>query len=301
MPRNIMIGTAFATFNAFMLAAMGLFAKMLSVHFGPIEVTFWRNSASLIFLLIWFLIIRQSGFWKTNRPYAHLFRSFIGTCGIILGMWTLALLPLAETSILLFTSPLFTVLLSAFILKEQVGPYRYAAVAMGFLGVAITAAPSDSFPLLGLIAGLGWGFFSGTVDVTLRWMGDTEKSGTTVFYFLLLSMLATGLYWPFSATPITNIALDTVLSITGIIAALGLTGTLALLAKTQSYRLAEASLIAPIMYTMLIWSIGFDYLIWDRIPGWNVFAGATLIIAANMVIILRERRAKKHSTQGTSR
>ncbi len=300
MKDNTLIAAGFATFNAAMLGGMSLFAKLLAQYFDPIEVTFWRNIASIILLLIWLFAIRNFIFYKTSRPWAHLFRSFIGTIGIALGMWTVSILTLAETTILLFTSPLFTVLLSALILKEKIGVFRFSAVLVGFIGVAIAANPADmSIPLIGLAAGLGWGFMSGSVDVTLRWMGKTEKSITTTFYFLLFGTLSTALFWPFSQTPITAISIDKAWVVTGIICGLGATGTLALLAKTQSYRIGEASIIAPIMYTMLIWSVLFDYLFWDRIPEWNVIAGATLIIAANLFIIYREHKLKKPPEQCT--
>ncbi len=292
---HIIWGAAFAILNAAMLGGMSLFAKLLGQYFDPIEVTFWRNITSVILLLIWLLTIRDFTFYKTQRPWAHLFRGAIGTIGIVLGMYTVSVLSLAETTVLLFTSPLFTVLLSTPFLKERVGPYRYGAVVVGFLGVAIIAWPIGSIPMIALAAGLGWGFFSGSVDVVLRWMGSTEKSMTTVFYFMVFGTLSTGLFWPFSKTPITVIPINDAWIVAGVILGLGITGTLALLAKTQSYRLGEASFIAPIMYTMLIWSIIFDYLIWSRIPGWNVLAGAALIVAANLFIIYREHKRKTPS------
>lgn len=288
-PKDHLLGAiAFASLNAAMMGGMSLSAKILSEYFDPIEVTFWRNSMSLILLLAFLFALKNITFYKTNRPYAHLFRSAIGTIGIALGMWTVSILSLAETTVLLFTSPLFTVLLSGPILGERVGLYRYGAVFVGFMGVAIVAGPVGGLPLLGLIAGLGWGFTSGAVDVILRWLGSTENSKTTVFYFLLFGTISCGLYWPFSNTPITGIDPQSISLVAIIIGFLGLTGGIGLLAKTQSYRLGEASLISPIMYTMLIWSVLFDYLFWQRIPSWNVFAGGGVIIAANLFILRRE-------------
>lgn len=301
MKDNTLLAAAFAAFNAAMLGGMSLFAKLLSQYFDPIEVTFWRNIASIILLLAWLFATRNIIFYKTARPRVHLFRSFIGTIGIALGMWTVSLLTLAQTTLLLFTSPLFTVLLSALFLREKIGIYRISAVIIGFIGVAIAANPANmTIPIIGLAAGLGWGLMSGSVDVTLRWMGKTENSITTTFYFLLFGTLATALFWPFSQTPITDVPIEKAWIVAGIIIGLGATGTLALLSKTQSYRLGEASIIAPIMYTMLIWSVLFDYLIWNRTPEWNVIIGATIIIAANLFIIYREHKLKKSPEQCTT-
>ena len=292
---NALLAIAFAALNAFMLGGMSLSAKWLGEYFGAIEVTFWRNLASLILLGAWFLFIQNRDFFKTSRPWAHVFRSAIGTVGIALGMYTVSVLSLAETTVLLFTSPLFTVLLSVVFLKERVGIYRMLAVIIGFIGVAITALPGimDSaalFPVLGLAAGIGWGFCSGSVDAVLRWMGTTENTYTTVFYFLLFGTISCGLYWPFSANSIDFTQQNDAVTILGIITLLGFTGTSALLAKTQSYRLGEASMVAPIMYTMLIWSVAFDYIFWGRTPTWNVILGAIIIVAANLFIMYRENK-----------
>jgi drug/metabolite transporter (DMT)-like permease len=304
LKQNNIAGIGFAVINACMLGGMSLSAKWLGEYFDAIEVTFWRNLASVILLMAWLLAIRNLGIFKTKRPYAHLFRSAIGTVGIALGMYTVSKLSLAETTVLLFTSPLFTVIMSMMFLKEKVGVQRISAVVIGFIGVAIIALPgildsNNLFPMIALATGLGWGFFSGAVDATLRWMGSTENTYTTTMYFLIFGTIACGLYWPFSATPIDSVPTNSWPTVLGIIALLGFTGTTALLSKTQSYRLGEASVIAPIMYTMLIWSAIFDYIFWTRTPGWNVILGATIIVGANLFILHREHvKSKVRETAG---
>lgn len=302
---NTLLAIGFALLNAFMLAGMSLSAKWLGEYFDAIEVTFWRNLASLIMLLVLFAFIGNKDFYKTKRPWAHIFRSAIGTAGIALGMYTVSVISLAETTVLLFTSPLFTLILSIIFLKESIGVFRAGAIIVGFIGVAITAFPGitdvqNPFPILGLAAGIGWGFLSGSVDVVLRWMGKTENTYTTVFYFMFLGSIACGIYWPFSATLIDSIEKNSIITVIGIISLLGFTGVTALLAKTQSFRLGEASLIAPIMYTMIIWSVLFDYIFWERTPTWNVVLGATIIVAANVFILRREqmKKAKVTSHEG---
>lgn len=288
---NLWLAVGFAIINAFMLAGMSLFAKLLAEYFGPLEVTFFRNGFSLIALFGWLFFARKLYLLKTQRPWAHLFRGAIGTAGIILGMWALSILSLSETTILLFTSPLFTTLLSATLLKERVGIMRIGAVICGFMGVIVMAQPWNGFalPLAGLIIGLGWGFFSGSVDTCLRWIGKTENSVATVFYFMLFGVLVTAVHLPFATFTPQSFSLPALL----IIAGLGITGLLSLLSKTQSFRLGKASVIAPVMYTMLIWTSAFDYFVWGNIPGWNVIAGGTLIIGSNLFILYRQTQPEK--------
>ncbi len=298
MPKNkVTLGILFAVINAFMLAGMSLFTKLLSQYFGAAEVVFFRNIFSLVALVAWLFFARKLFVLKTERPFAHFVRSGIGTVGILMGAWALSLeaMPLAETTILLFTAPLFVVLLSYPVLKEPVGIYRLGAVLFGFTGVVIMVNPfADGgiiLPLIGVIAGLSWGFCSGCVDTCLRWIGRTENSTTTVFYFVLFGTIVTSLHWPWAEVQNNAWSLDALWIMLG----LGATGLLSLLAKTQSFRLAEATLIAPVMYSMIIWTMIFDYLFWGKVPEMNVLIGAAVIISSNLFILYREVNIKKEN------
>jgi drug/metabolite transporter (DMT)-like permease len=289
---------AFACINALMLAGMGLFAKLLGQYFGFVEVTFFRNILSLAVLFLWLFFTHKLFLLKTERPWAHIFRSIVGTLGIASGMLAVSILPLAEATILLFTSPLWTLLLAWIFLKEHIGPYRISAIILGFIGIIILANPFDGhigLPLLGLAAGLFWGFISGAVDTILRWMGSTEKSATTTFYFMLIGSILCSLHWPFAEIQDNSFSTPALWIMCG----LGVTGLLAQLSKSQSFRLGEASIIAPVMYTMIIWSVLFDYLFWNKVPTWNVIVGATVIICANFIILYRERQ-KEHENLKSS-
>lgn len=290
--KQLLIAIIFAALNAFFLAGMSLSAKLLGAYFGPIEVTFWRNIFSVAVLFLWLVYSKRLHNLKTERPGAHLLRSSIGTLGLVVGMWAVALMPLAETTVLFFTSPLFIVVLSHFILKERVGLPRFAAVFIGFCGVLIAIIPSlgsDTLPVLGVICGLIWAFSSACVDICLRWMGKTENSNATVFYFVLFGTLTTGMHWPFAEVQPNSFSWPAML----IVCALGATGVLALLFKTQSFRMAEASLLAPVAYTMLIWTVSFDYIFWNKVPSWNLIFGALIIFAAQIYIIRREYKHRK--------
>jgi drug/metabolite transporter (DMT)-like permease len=118
----------------------------------------------------------------------------------------------------------------------------------------------------------------------LRQLGRTEHALTTVFYFMVTGLILTGAYMPFAEKAIPDISMWLV------VVGLGIVGTLALVFKTESYRHADASIIAPIAYTMLIWSAIFDYLIWNYTAGINIWIGATIIILSNLIIIWREHK-----------
>lgn len=288
---TIMLAVACSFVGAFMLATMSLFAKLLGNYFGPIEVTFFRNTIGLGFLLVFFLAGGHMACIKTTRPLAHLGRSTLGTIGIVLGMWAYIVLPLSIATVFFFTMPLYTVLLSYPLLGEKVGIRRMLAVFVGFCGVLVMALPelNTTISPLGMLLGLSYPFVAALVDICLRWMGRTENPYTTVFYFLFLGSLMTGLFWPFAdLSKVPDLSMD----IVTIIVSLGASGALFQFLKTKSLQLAPVYVTGPLTYTMIIWAAMFDYVLWDKTPTWNMALGAVIIITSNIFILWREHQKR---------
>ncbi len=286
---TVRLAILYALLNACMLSAMGLFAKLLGEYFAPPEVTFFRNVASLIFLLVFMWFAGGFSHLKTSRPVAHLVRSLIGTAGIVVGMWSYAISPMMLATVLYFTSPMFVVLMSYPVLGEKVGPWRIGGVVAGFIGVLIIASPAlfggdSGITMQGVIVGISYAFLAACVDISLRWVGRTENPMTTTFFFMSFGIIATSFWWPFS--PRSPLDLDT--GIILIIIGLGLSGIISQLSKTASLALGDAAMLAPITFTMIIWAGAFDYMIWGEIPGPELMIGSAIIIGSNLLIFWRE-------------
>ncbi len=297
---NIPLAMALAVLTALLIAAMNLFGKFLGESFDALEITFFRNISALIFLMIGLVLLRKLRYTKTQRPYAQALRALCGTLGIFFGFWACTLMPLADASALIFTQPLWVVLLSYPLLKERVGPWRIAAVVIGFSGVLIMTGPGggEHMTPFNISIGLLAGFFSGVVAICLRWLGQSEPAQTTVFYFLFFGAILTFAPLPFMGSSIPTLSFSP--AILPLVAALGIFGVSSLLVKTYSYRLGDAALITPVSYTMIIWAGIFDYAFWDKIPSLTVLGGAALIIASNLFILWREN-TKKNKTEENKR
>ena len=108
------------------------------------ELAFYRFAFGLPPLLIWIALTGNFGAWRTQRPLAHLGRGMIGLSTMVTAFAALTFLPLAESATIGFVAPLFSVMLSALILSEQVGRHRWSAVALGLIGVLIVMRPGGS-------------------------------------------------------------------------------------------------------------------------------------------------------------
>ncbi len=248
------------------------------------ELAFYRFAFGLPPLLIWIAWSGNFGAWRTERPMAHIIRAAIGLATMLLAFSSLAYLPLAESTAIGFAAPLFAVALSALVLKEKVGRHRWGAVVLGFLGVLVVMRPGGTdLPPIGLLLALLSAFGVGVVTITIRQIGKTEATQTTVLWFSLLSMLALSTLLPVSArlhSPQTW----------GILLALGLFGGFGQLFLTSSLRYAPVSVVVPFDYTQLLWAVLLGWLIFSSQPPATTWAGASVIIASGLYTVYREHK-----------
>ncbi len=281
----------------FGLSTLSLCVKLASesgIHLP--EIMFWRQFAAIPVVLIWVLLSTGLSSLRTERLGAHIRRSFLGATGMFFTFGAVLLLPLAEAATLGFTVPIFATLLSALVLKERVGPHRWGAVLIGFVGVLIVIQPgSGGFPLKGALVGLTASLMIGIISLQLRDLGRTEAPTTTVFYFsLLTSMMLLILHLLPLPAPLRDLLSWGEQNHDArqwlIIVGLGLCGGLAQIALTASLRYAPVSTVVGMDYTALIWSALYGWAFWGVLPGSSTWAGAPIIIASGLYIAWREHR-----------
>lgn len=286
-----LLAIALRLFAAVALTIMFAIVKLVDARgVSLFESLFYRQALALPLVLAW--VAAGPGFAsvRTKRVGAHLFRAALGMAGMALNFLTFLLLPLAEATVILFTTPIFATILSALVLKEPVGPYRWGAVALGFAGVLIVVRPGGAtLPIEGVIIGLCAATVVSAISITLRQIGRTESATTTVFWFTVSSSVAMGVLMPFLGRwhDATSFAL---------LLALGLVGGLAQLALTASLRLAPVSVVLPMDYSNLIWATLTGWLVFATLPGVGLWFGAPLIIASGLMIVYREHRLHRERT-----
>lgn len=276
---------------AFVLATLVMMVKYTAesgVRFG--EILFWRTAPTLPIIGLWLAARGQLARLRTKRMPAHLRRAALGVVGMALTFGAPLLLPLAESTTLSFTTPIFAVLLSVLLLSEKVGPWRWGAVAAGFLGILVIAQPGQShMPPLGIAVGLGAAFMVALISIQLRDLGRTDEPISIVFWFSAFSTLVFAMGLPFfqsAHTPAQWLLLI----------AIGVLGCLAQLLLTASLRFGQVASVIVMDYSSLIWATLYGWLIWDRLPPTSTWLGAPLVIGAGALIAWREHRLAKAGT-----
>ena len=257
------------------------------------EALFWRQILTVPILLAWLAMRGETRRLHTRRFPAQFRRAMMGAVGMGFTFGAPVLLPLAEATTLGFTTPLFAVIFSAILLKEKIGHYRWAAVAMGFAGVLVIARPDGHLPLAGSLVGLGAGLMVALISIQIRDLTRTDEPLSIVFWFAALSSPVLALFLPFYATSHTT---QQWLLLGG----LGILGCIGQLLLTASLRYGQVASVIVMDYSALAWATFYGWAIWGDTPASSTWLGAPLILAAGLVIVWREHRlGKSPSVEGT--
>ena len=266
-----------------LFTGMWAFAKALSARYPIVEVAFFR---SIFGFLPVGVMIATSGGWtslRVHRLSKHVWRAILGLTAMILSIVSYNLMPLADAVAISFASPLIVTALSMPMLGERVGLYRWSAVVIGFVGVLVIVRPGGEMLNLGAVVAVAAAFVGGLVSITLRQLNRIDAPITIVFYFLLFSSL-------FTALPLPFIWVAPTMQDWGLAVLLGLCGGGAQIFMTRAYGLAPAAVISPLGYIGLLWSGLLGWLVWNDIPGSNVYFGAPIVVASGLAILYRETR-----------
>lgn len=271
----------------FMFTVMNVFAKLLSVRHSVFEIAFYRNLiACMPFLFMVFVLGKREILVIRSKPTLVGFRAVLGALSLVTTFAAFSLMPMAETTVLLFTSSLFIPMLGVFFLGERVGPYRWAAVAIGFAGVLIMAGPGGHMNALGITVAIAAALMHATLQIVLRYLGRYERPETITFYFLIIGALV-------MALPLPLVAVKPTLAEVPLLFGVGLSGALAQWLLTIAFRNAPAAIVTVFNYSGIVWATFFGWLIWNDWPLPQVLVGATVVILSNGLIIWRESRARK--------
>jgi drug/metabolite transporter (DMT)-like permease len=282
-------GEARSTGEAISLMCAGIFcivvndalAKWFVSQYPPLQIIFMRNLLATPMIAVIVLSIGGRRALQTRHLGLHAMRGLLLVAGGYAFYIGLSILPLAEATSLIFAAPIFITALSVPLLGEQVGWRRWAAVIVGFAGVLIIVRPGAAAFQPASLFVLVTAMVYALLMISARWVGRGEGMWTMMFYLMLFPTLISGLIVPLTWQPLQMSHLPLFL-------AMAVFGALGMALISQAFRLGEAAVVAPFDYTALIWASLLGWLVWGEIPGLWTYAGAAVIIASGIYIVLRE-------------
>jgi drug/metabolite transporter (DMT)-like permease len=283
--QNSLKAIGFFTAAVLLIALVDTTCKIYTADLHAVQLVWGYFIGINLTLLVYFAARRErpSALLATNRRVLQFARPAFLVASITSLFIGLTYLPIAESTAIGFTAPLFITALSVPILKEKVGLHRWTAVLIGLAGVLIIVRPGGGLwhwaslmPLIGAV------FFAGFQLVT-RVLAATERTHVTLFHTGIGGLLWTSLMVPFFWIPPTTVHWA------GFIGT-GVMGALAHLCMISAFNRAEASLLAPHNYTKIIWVGILGYVVFGDVPSLNMWVGTVVIVFAGAYVLYREGR-----------
>ncbi|MBG6120112.1 drug/metabolite transporter (DMT)-like permease [Sphingobium sp. AEW010] len=267
--------------------------KYLGKDVPPSVQAFFRQLFSLLILAP--LILKNPvQILRTSRPWYMLSRTAATSAGIILAYTSYQHLALAEANALSFTRQLFMVPLAIMIIREQVEWQRMIATIMGFAGVVVILQPGRGGDLISVNAfyGLLAAFLTAWSVIGVKAMARDHSQMTLLAWSVVLGALfslpSALMVW---RTPgWTELALLVVL---------GVFSTITQALYIRGMTLGDATVLAPIDYTRIIFTTGFGFFLFNEVPGWPTVVGSAIIILAAIYITIRAHRRARAAASGT--
>lgn len=243
-----------------------------------------------------FIGMAISGTWLATRhgfaaffPHnlkLHVIRGLVVLVTAFCMVSALRTLPMADFYGVVFLSPFIMLILSVIFLKEHVGWRRWSAVTVAFCGVLVLAGPQFNHLGEGFLYAMVGAFCSATSVVILRKIGRDAPLPLYGFYpslcitvFSLVMLCVTGSFRPFEMGDLGYFAFH------------GPAATVGVLCTSLGYaRSPEASIVAPFMYTQIIWGVLFGWIFFMTIPSTFTAIGLAMIIGAGCYSIWREHK-----------
>jgi drug/metabolite transporter (DMT)-like permease len=279
-------GIALMCGAVFLFAGNDAAAKYLNGHMHTIEVVWARYMSAFVLAVILMNPIRKPKVMRTARPWLQVGRSSLLVLSTTMNFVALRYLQLDQTMAIMFCSPFLVALLGGPLLGEWIKWRRWTAIIIGFCGVLLVARPGAGgihpAALLILASALCYAFYS----ISTRVLSRHDSDETTNFYSNLVGAVVITIAVPFVWTNQSDWHVILLMCSMGLFSGIG--HYLLIIA----HRLAPAAILAPFIYTEIVWMIALGYFVFADVPNHWTLAGVAIVIASGIYLLYRERVVK---------
>lgn len=277
-----MLGIGLMMLGFLFFAVSDAIAKLLTHDLHPFQVV-WFRQLGLFSVGLWLLASRGLPILRTRRIGFQIARGVVAAGSSACFVFAISFVPLADAVAVSFVAPFIVTVLGALILREHVGVRRWMAVTVGFIGTLIVIRPGlGLFHPAILLVIVAAGLFAAR-QILSRILGPLDKTVTTIAYTSAASVavltIPTLLVWHWPSGPEAMV----------LIFFLAATAGAGEVMVIRALELAQAVTVAPLQYTMIVWSTVLGWAIFAQLPDQWTLAGAAIIMASGLYTLHRER------------
>lgn len=269
-----------------LLSGMAMMVKLASDTLHPIEILFFRSAFGMFFMLP-FVMRTGVAALKTDRFPLYVLRAAIGVGAGSCAFYAFSAIPLAEATSIIFSRPLFATIIAIVVLGEVVGPRRWGAMLVGFIGVLVIVRPDIGEINLGVTLALVAAVGAAAAAIVGRVLARHEPADKMTVYFMVLQA-------PLALIPALLVWTTPSLHDVGILVLMAAFGTFGQRAIARAFGAGEISLILPFDFLRLPFAAIIGFVVFADVPGIWVFVGGGIIFTSSVYIARREaRKARK--------
>jgi drug/metabolite transporter (DMT)-like permease len=288
--RQRLIGIALMCSAVALFAVLDTTAKYLNTQMDTMQVIWARYTSAFVLTFVISNPLTRPGLLRTGFMKLQIIRSLLLVFATAGNFLALRWLQLDEVLSIIFTFPFIVAIISGPLLGEWIGWRRWCAIIFGFGGVLLIARPGfggmHPAALFSLGATVSYGFYA----VITRIVSRVDPDQTSLLYSNFIGAMVMLPVIPFVWQAPANWVIALMLI------AIGVLGSLGHFCLIAGHRQAPASLLAPFVYSQLIWVVILGYLVFDHVPNQWTMAGAAVVIASGLYLLHRERRVGKATT-----
>lgn len=261
------------------MVSMDTVIKVLGSDYPILQLLFFNALFSLLPLS--FFILKNHGlhFYKNQNYTFQFIRGLVHTLGFFFVLMGVLKLPLSVVYPVLFTSPLMLLLMSHFILNENINIIRILAIFLGFFGVIISAEPfgNSQISLIGIFLVFVGAFCIALTNLLTRKYFHLSTSFSAAFFSMIVSVIAFLIAMKFSFAPMS--ASDVFLSMFGgVLAGLGISAII------YGSRMLPASIYGMTSYFQLIYGVILGWLVFQQLPTLFNYIGIIFVFSAGITL-----------------
>ncbi len=277
----VYMGSAF-----FIFAAADAQAKFLASSLDPIQIA-WTRQLGLLVCVFFLFVVKGPSILKTGAPLLQISRGAFAAISVTLFIFAVKFIPLADAVAVTFIAPFVVTILGALFLGENVGIHRIGAVFVGFIGTLIVIRPGFGVfhpaVLLVFMAAIAFALR----QILSRMLAPSDRTATTIAYTSLTSSILLTIPLPFVwNTPASGQQLI-------VLAGMALCAGVGELLVIRALEIANAVVVTPLHYTIIIWATFYGWFIFDQLPDLWTWTGTAIIIATGLYIVARERASAR--------
>ncbi len=282
-----LLGIALITCAVAVFACVDAMTKHLATNWNVPLVVAVRYIINVLALAAIYAPRYGLALLKTNRTGLVMVRALCLSAASLFAGLALTRMPVAETLAIIFLAPFAVMVLAMPVLGEKVTPAGWLAAIAGFCGVLLVARPGGGLDPLGVLYAFGCAAVTVGYYLLSRTLAKTESTMAMLFHTALVGAVIFGAYLPWSMKGPMPQAVDLFLFVL-----IGLAATLGHYLFTAAFRVAPASVLAPVNYLHIFFAAIVGWIVFSHVPGPVSMAGMALIVVAGFTSALITNRKK---------